>query len=277
MNQARSPFAHAVLQRNFPDYEITSCGVRAVLNTPVTQEVVAVAKEWDVPILKKTSTSVDFDREEILAADLVICADPSYKDNIRAVGYAGKLVSYDEYIFDQDFMPIDPVGYRIEQLKRELAKIGALSIRATLEFAGVKAKHPIFAVIPYGTSDCELALAHAQLERKIRGAILIDSDLRAPIEVEAGELGLERIEFDCANLISEIANGINESQILSANRHLDNPEAVFLDQNWRKWLLAIAEFQPIVLLTGPRHSKARPLPDSYFAAILADEVSVIAS
>jgi hypothetical protein len=31
------------------------------------------------------------------------------------------------------------------------------------------------------------------------------------------------------------------------------------------------------LLTGPRHSKARPLPDSYFAAILADEVMVIAS
>jgi protein-tyrosine-phosphatase len=277
MNQARSPFAHAVLQRNFPEYEISSCGVRAILNTAISQDVVAVAKEWAVPILKKTSTSVDFDQEEILAADLVICADPSYKENIRAVGYEGKLVSYDEFIFDQDFMPIDPVGYRTEQLKRELAKIGALSIRATLEFAGVKAKHPIFAVIPYGTSDCELALAHAQLERKIRGAVLIDSDLRAPIEVEASEIGLARVEFDCENLENEIALGVTDTQILSVNRHLDNPESVFLDSKWRNWLLAIAENQPIVLLTGPRHSKARPLPDSYFAAILADEVMVIAS
>ncbi|MCX6419779.1 MAG: hypothetical protein NTY52_01710, partial [Actinobacteria bacterium] len=96
-------------------------------------------------------------------------------------------------------------------------------------------------------------------------------------EVEAGEIGLARVEFDCENLECEIALGVTDAQILSASRHLDNPEAVFLDSKWRKWLLAIAENQPIVLLTGPRHSKARPLPDSYFAAILADEVMVIAS
>ena len=50
MNQARSPFAQAVLERNFPDDQISSTGVRAIVDTPVMEMVASIAKEWNMPI-----------------------------------------------------------------------------------------------------------------------------------------------------------------------------------------------------------------------------------
>ena len=52
MNQARSPFAQAVLERNFPNDQILSTGVRAIVDTPVMEMVASIAKEWKVPISK---------------------------------------------------------------------------------------------------------------------------------------------------------------------------------------------------------------------------------
>ena len=46
MNQARSPFAQAVLERNFPNDQITSTGVSAHLGTPILESVVAIAKSF---------------------------------------------------------------------------------------------------------------------------------------------------------------------------------------------------------------------------------------
>ena len=77
MNQARSPFAQAVLEANFPDDQITSTGVSAHLGTPILDSVIAIAKSWGVPITKLSSTAKEDDLSAILSADLVITADNS--------------------------------------------------------------------------------------------------------------------------------------------------------------------------------------------------------
>ena len=43
MNQARSPFAQAVLERNFPEDQISSTGVTAIDGTPILYAVVEIA------------------------------------------------------------------------------------------------------------------------------------------------------------------------------------------------------------------------------------------
>jgi len=69
----------------------------------------------------------------------------------------------------------------------------------------------------------------------------------------------------------------DESQILSHNRQIDMPEKYFIDPLWREFISLYSNQMPVVLLTAPRHSRMRRLPDSYLASYHADEFSVISS
>lgn len=277
MNQARSPFAQAVLQRNFPNDQISSTGVRAILDTPVMEMVAAIAKEWNVPISKKYSTNLDVDKDVILSADLVICAEEAHCAAITALGYTGALISYEKILEDKDFIPLDPDGYTPENMRRELGKVAALTLRAVLDHKKISNKHPVLAVIPHGISDLEMALTHAQFERKLRGAVLIDADLRAPLHQELLDLGIERVEFDVTEHFDENPQVPGENQALSHVRQLDDPEKYFLDPLWRDFIASYSQRSPVVLLTAPRHSRMRRLPDSYLSSLHADEFSVISS
>ena len=277
MNQARSPFAHAVLERNFPHDEISSSGVKAILDTPIMENVVHVAADWNCPITKTKSTNIEKDRERILAADLVICAEIEQNESIRALGYSGDLISFEEILSDKDFVPTDPDGYSPDQLRRELGKVAALTLRAVLDKKQIANTFPVLAVIPHGISDLGVALAHAQFERKLRGAVLIDVDLRAPILDEAKDQGLALIPFDVDNPITSPLPVPDDNQILSHVRQVDMPESYFIAPLWRSFIAQYSELMPVVILTAPRHSRMRRLPDSYLASFQADEFSVISS
>lgn len=277
MNQARSPFAQAVLERNFPHDEISSSGVAAILDTPIMKNVVHVAADWNCPITKTNSTNLEIDRDNILAADLVICAEIQQNKSVRALGYSGDLISFEEILSDKDFVPHDPDGYSPDQLRRELGKVSALTLRAVLDKKQVVNAFPVLAVIPHGISDLGVALAHAQFERKLRGAILIDVDLRAPVIEEAREQGLTRTIYNVDDLFTSPRILADESQLLSHGRQLDMPERYFIDPLWREFISLYSNQMPVVLLTAPRHSRMRRLPDSYLASFNADEFSVISS
>lgn len=277
MNQARSPFAQAVLERNFPHDEISSSGVAAILDTPIMKNVVDVAADWNCPITKTNSTNLEIDRDNILAADLVICAEIQQNKSVRALGYSGDLISFEEILSDKDFVPHDPDGYSPDQLRRELGKVSALTLRAVLDKKQVVNAFPVLAVIPHGISDLGVALAHAQFERKLRGAILIDVDLRAPVIEEAREQGLTRTIYNVDDLFTSPRILADESQLLSHGRQLDMPERYFIDPLWREFISLYSNQMPVVLLTAPRHSRMRRLPDSYLASFNADEFSVISS
>ena len=277
MNQARSPFAQAVLERNFPHDHISSSGVKAIQGTSIMTNVNHVAHDWAAPISKKHSTDINSDRDNILNADLVICAEQPQCDSIRSLGYTGDLISFEEILSDKDFIPSDPDGYSPDQLRRELGKVAALTLRAVLNRKQVSHQFPVLAVIPHGISDLGVALAHAQFGRKLRGAILIDVDLRAPVIDEAFDQDLGRITYDVDNLFTSPRLLADESQILSHNRQIDMPEKYFIDPLWREFISLYSNQMPVVLLTAPRHSRMRRLPDSYLASYHADEFSVISS
>ena len=275
MNQARSPFAQAVLERNFPDDEVSSTGVSAYAGTSIMESVVTIAKNWGVPITKQSSTPKEDHLKEILNADLVITADYNQAEIIRGLGYAGDLRSFDEILTDKDFIPVDPEGLSSDAMARELGKVGALTLRAALDTKGFAHTHEITAVIPHGVTDLEIALTNAQFERTNNGAILLDADLRAPIAEEIDSLGLERVFFDIDHLETSGFPKVESGQILTHIRQVDFPEKFFLAPAWRNSLAQLANMAPVVLVTAPRHSRARRLPDSYLASYMADNFEVI--
>jgi hypothetical protein len=109
------------------------------------------------------------------------------------------------------------------------------------------------------------------------GAILIDADLRAPIVNEIEDLGLERIFFDIDQIELLETSIMNTQQILTHPRQVDFPERYFLSPSWRNWIQQLAERSPVVIITAPRHSRARRLADSYLASYMADEFTVISA
>lgn len=277
MNQARSPFAQAVLERNFPEDHISSTGVTAVEGTPILPTVIDTAKNWGVPITQSHSRTLRNASNDILIADLIITAENEHSDVIRNFGYRGSLRSFEEIMEDKDFFPQDPGGLLPDAVSRELGKVGALTLRAAIEAKGFAHTHPIHVVIPHGVTDLGVALASAQMARITEGAILIDTDLRAPLIAESEELGLERILFDVDQLDSLELSSLTSQQIVSHARQLDFPERYFLSPDWREWIQRLAQNSPIVMITAPRHSRLRRLADSYLASYMADEFTVISA
>jgi len=277
MNQARSPFAQAVLERNFPEDQISSTGVTAIEGTSILDSVVDTAKNWGTPITQSSSRALSKAMDDLMAADLVITAENSHSDVIRNLGYAGAIRSYEEILEDQDFIPIDPGGLLPDAVSRELGKVGALTLRAALDAKGYPHAHDIHVVIPHGVSDLGVALAHAQMARIGEGAILIDTDLRAPLNNEIEDLGLERIFFDVDQMEVVDLPEITSQQILTHSRQIDFPERYFLSPAWREWIQRLADKSPVVLVTAPRHSRIRRLADSYLASYMSDEFTVISA
>lgn len=277
MNQARSPFAQAVLERNFPGDQISSTGVSAIEGTAILPSVIETARNWGVPITQTKSRTLRNASNDLLIADLVIAAEQSHADSVRNLGYKGALRNYEEILEDRDFIPVDPGGLLPDAVSRELGKVGALTLRAALDAKGYPHAHDIHVVIPHGVSDLGVALAHAQMSRMSEGAILIDADLRAPLINEIEDLGLERIFFDVDQLEVVDLPEITPQQILTHSRQLDFPERYFLSPAWREWIQRLADKSPVVIVTAPRHSRMRRLADSYLASYMSDEFTVISA
>ena len=277
MNQARSPFAQAVLERNFPDDQISSTGVTAIQGTSILDSVLDTAKNWGTPITQSSSRALSKAMDDLMAADLVITAESSHSDVIRNLGYTGAMRSYEEILEDRDFIPIDPGGLLPDAVSRELGKVGALTLRAALDAKGYPHTHDIHVVIPHGVSDLGVALANAQMARIGEGAILIDADLRAPLNNEIEDLGLERIFFDVDQMEVVDLPEITSQQILTHSRQIDFPERYFLSPAWREWIQRLADKSPVVIVTAPRHSRMRRLADSYLASYMSDEFTVISA
>jgi protein-tyrosine-phosphatase len=278
MNQARSPLAAAVLQANFPEHDFLSTGVWAISGTPILKEVQAVAKEWGLEHIKKKSNSIRELLPELLEADLVIVAEDVHSQVIRDFGYKGDIVSCESLLPDQMFAPKDPEGMVLDKARRELGKVAGLSLRAMLGHLDIHSPNKLISVTPNGSSDLALAVQTAHLEAKNRHAILLDADLRAPLEdSDLKEFGLQPVFFDIETIFEAGLPNLGENEILVHSRQLNHPERLYLSAKWRHFLDLCCEKNDLVMVTAPRYAKTRSLPDSFVVAALADEFMVISS
>jgi protein-tyrosine-phosphatase len=276
-NQARSLFAQSVLVRNFPNHDFFSSGVMARTNSNILPDVALVARDWEIPIIKSTSSHIRNDREQIFSSDYILCAEKIFEKDLRELGYEGLMSSFEDHLLDPTFLPVDPVGLKENKMMQELAKVAYASIRAVLELVEPPAIGSIKAVTPKSDSDSETAILHAQMDAKERNAILIDIDLRAPWRRHLAQFDLKPVGFEPTGMDLDIYLNLKEGSILTSTNELTRPESVFLNPKWRQALRSLARQRPIILLTAPRYLKTGRLSDSFLATIPADEISVVAS
>jgi protein-tyrosine-phosphatase len=277
MNQARSIFVEGVLTKNFPELDFFSSGVEALSGSAPIDGVEELAKVWEIDLSKKRSSSIQDDQNEILEAELIICAEMEFEQLIRRLGYSGKVINFEQLVTDSFFMPLDPNGLEVDKFKRELAKSAALSIKAVRSHLGLYFANSITVVTPNSANDSNLALAHAIMEAKIKNAILVDADLRAPNLAEIKEQGLEVVEFDIHNLDQLALEVITNQQILTHQYQINHPGQVLLSPLFNTFLQKLTQARPVVLLTAPRYTNANRLSDSYIFSAYTDDISIISA
>ena len=277
MNQARSIFVEGVLTKNFPELDFFSSGVEALSGSAPIDGVEELAKIWEIDLSKKRSSSIQDDQNEILEAELIICAEMEFEQLIRRLGYSGKVINFEQLVTDSFFMPLDPNGLEVDKFKRELAKSAALSIKAVRSHLGLYFANSITVVTPNSANDSNLALAHAIMEARIKNAILVDADFRAPNLVEIKEQGLEVVEFDIHNLDQLALEVITNQQILTHQYQINHPGQVLLSPLFNTFLQKLTQARPVVLLTAPRYTNANRLSDSYIFSAYTDDISIISA
>ena len=277
MNQARSIFVEGVLTKNFPELDFFSSGVEALSGSAPIDGVEELAKVWEIDLSKKRSSSIQDDQNEILEAELIICAEMEFEQLIRRLGYSGKVINFEQLVTDSFFMPLDPNGFKVDKFKRELAKSAALSIKAVRSHLGLYFANSITVVTPNSANDSNLALAHAIMEARIKNAILVDADFRAPNLVEIKEQGLQVVEFDIHNLDQLALEVITNQQILTHQYQINHPGQVLLSPLFNTFLQKLTQARPVVLLTAPRYTNANRLSDSYIFSAYTDDISIISA
>jgi protein-tyrosine-phosphatase len=277
MNQARSIFVEGVLTKNFPELDFFSSGVEALSGSAPIDGVEELAKVWEIDLSKKRSSSIQDDQNEILEAELIICAEMEFEQLIRRLGYSGKVINFEQLVTDSFFMPLDPNGLEVDKFKRELAKSAALSIKAVRSHIGLYFANSITVVTPNSANDSNLALAHAIMEAKIKNAILVDADFRAPNLAEIKEQGLEVVEFDIHNLDQLALEVITNQQILTHQYQINHPGQVLLSPLFNTFLQKLTQARPVVLLTAPRYTNANRLSDSYIFSAYTYDISIISA
>ena len=277
MNQARSLFAEGVLTKNFPELDFFSSGVEALSGSAPIDGVEELAKVWGIDLSKKRSSSIQDDQNEILEAELIICAEMEFEQLIRRLGYSGKVINFEQLVTDSFFMPLDPNGFKVDKFKRELAKSAALSIKAVRSHLGLYFANSITVVTPNSANDSNLALAHAMMEAQINNTILVDADFRAPNLAEIKEQGLEVVEFDIHNLDQLALEVVTNHQILTHQYQINHPGQVLLSPLLNTFLQKLTQARPVVLLTAPRYTNANRLSDSYIFSAYTDDISIISA
>jgi protein-tyrosine-phosphatase len=277
MNQARSIFVEGVLTKNFPEIDFFSSGVEALSGSAPIDGVEELAKVWEIDLSKKRSSSIQDDQNEILEAELIICAEMEFEQLIRRLGYSGKVINFEQLVTDSFFMPLDPNGLKVDKFRRELAKSAALSIKAVRSHIGLYFANSITVVTPNSANDSNLALAHAIMEATIKNAILVDADFRAPNLAEIKEQGLEVVEFDIHNLDQLALEVVTNHQILTHQYQINHPGQVLLSPIFNTFLQKLTQARPVVLLTAPRYTNANRLSDSYIFSAYTDDISIISA
>ena len=269
MNQARSPFAQAVITKFFPEVNVMSAGIEAIDGIPYLPEVVSTARRWGIEISAGSSRSIS-SSPEFQVVDLIICAEKRISSEVNLMNPAGRVISYESLVPDLSFMPTDPERLQGRRMETELAKVAWINIRAVNDFLEVPRNNQIVCVIPKTDLDVEGAIDWVVRERLTRSTVVIDADLRSPLARNFRARGLRVGDFSSLNQVDRF-------DVFSSIVEQPDPERTLLSPEWRAQIDSLGADRLILMITSPQRTQDGPLPDSYLASIPAGNIEIIGS
>jgi len=274
LNQARSPFGEIVLKSLFPQHQFFSAGISALPNSVSDARVAATAQRWKLGHTKEQSELVSDVMSEIIACDMVIAADNVMKSEIARLGFKGRIWGYDEFVNDKSFLPIDPIGLAQDKLEQELAKVAYCCVQGFRIANNEFNKNTIHLFIPSTDEDSAQAYLMAKMAQSQLNGLLLDIDFRSP----GANKCLSEFKVVSVNSREELFQFETFGDtVLTLKWEDSNPESILLSKEFKDCLRRFSNSAPVFMVSAPRYSRTRRIPDSYLAAIWADKITVVSS
>lgn len=274
LNKARSVFGAAILKSIYPFLGVYSAGIEAVENSPVPNQVLEIAKKWELVGFKSFSQSIRHFEKDFKNFNLIITADRETHTEMRKRGYEFESVSLEEFVLDPSFCPQDPIGMSQREMEIELAKVAHSVIRAIDGKINSSRIHPVKCFIPISQDDSELAWSLALFEHVNLGGFLIDADFRAPFCIDK-KLEFRMKTFEIQELKSIDSIRFQRGEILCPIREYSNPESILVSSVWNSFINELSNRAPVIMLTAPRFVNRREFPDAWLASSLATSISTV--
>jgi protein-tyrosine-phosphatase len=273
-NEVRSTFAQLLAHNQFPEIETDSAGIEVNSHPAPLSSVFEIAIDWGLQKINLVPTSILEKRRFIESSELVIIADESLRSSLSVLKINGKVRSFADYIFDESFMPQDPLGFTADKLRVEVAKVAYSSIRAIESELNISSTYGIKVVIPNNSTDCDLAFEHAQFERQQNDGFLIDCDLRSPYATDHGS-SENYVFYNPLEINISKDAFLNKSKIWASYKEFSRPETILISRDWRNQIRELADIAPVTLITAPRYIEGKRVVDSYMASAVGNEISII--
>ena len=274
LNKARSIFGAAILNSIYPLLEVHSAGIAAIDNSPVSKEVLDIAKRWNLQGLKVFSKNIENFRTDLGNFEMIIAADTEVHSWLKEHAFEFNSTCFQDSALDNEFCPLDPISMSRQKMEIELAKVAHSVIRVVDQKIHDSRIHPIKVFIPISQSDSELAFNFALLEHIDLGGFLVDADFRAPYFASKSEEIPIKI-FDLFEQKQEIYQLFQAGDILTPSREFSNPESILVSMYWTTFVIELSKLAPVVILTAPRFVNKNEVADSYLASSLATSVTTI--
>jgi len=273
-NQVRSTFAQLLVQKQFPEIVSESAGIEVNSNSAPLPGVFEIAVEWGLEKIELIPTGILEKRSFIESSELVIIADESLRSGLSTLKISGNVRSFADYIFDESFIPQDPLGFAADKLRVEIAKVAYSTIRVIESELNISSRYGVKVVIPNNSTDCDLAYAHAQFERQQNDGFLIDCDLRSPYATDHGTTE-NYLFYNPLEINTNKDALLNKSKIWASYKEFSRPESILIARDWRSQIRELADIAPVTLITAPRYIDGKRIVDSYLASAVGNEISII--
>lgn len=274
LNQARSPLGALAMARLFPAIDFWSAGISPEPRSQFSNLAIDISKKWGLILPKNHCKSLQDVTREILQSELIISSDHDSETILKTLGFEGIFQSLDRLDIHKDFTPHDPIGLSLDKAEQEFAKFVYCLATVVENILENNLVHSITSMVPLSDSDSSLAYHLALFEIQNSDSVIIDADFRAP----GAKVYLNNINSVQYDPIVDDLNKLVDAQttrVFTPKKEFSNPVNILLNNKWLENLKRVANHRKVILMTSPRYTKEKRLPDSYIASIPSQTVKVI--
>ena len=262
LNQARSIITSGVLRKLYPNFQISSSGVKANTGQLIPSNILEIARKWNLVSLDLTS-SLSNESQEIINSDLVLAADNSVASDLSDF-LTKKILDVTQFAQLDQLIPKDPLRLSLEEVEVELAKVTVATVRALQSCLPIR-NHEVCAFLTNKTLKDDAQWLRNWLDQS-KGLIL-DMNFLIPTPEVWKASGFDIINFNYRNLQIDFDL---KSSILVSKYEVDNLANFLSSSSWLKFINKISNNVPVLLYIKTSNRLVSLTPDEILSLIHSD-------
>jgi protein-tyrosine-phosphatase len=274
-NQARSQILSACFTKLLPEHNFESFGLIAHENESLPVVVNAVFEDWGLDSRFRKARNMNVHWDEIQKLDFIVAVTSFIAVEVRNLGFSGVILDLEAEAEIFGIEVRDPQLMSRNQCAFELAKYLKLSFTVFRKYGFIQESKKIRALIPENESLILPAINRAFTEVD-SDSIILYGDLLAPKGgvFKHSPMLVSGYSYKASASAFEISGGSDYLELLVPAHAVMQPAQLYLSKAWFGLFEQINQ-REVILITPPSRSHSRFVPESFLAALQADELEIV--